>query len=344
MKTIVVAEKGTLKTTLMAEALQEYSPNSEKAKKGNGDLLPSLDQAKAMVMEDVFKEKMEAAKRREWVEGAAPLVIKLTEEIGELEAVVYDGGILSIGGKKKLNGLKAKREEIINAGDEEVRKHLCFAMTMAEIRSAVPTVENVKRFLALVMDEFKRWRLATAEEVAIGCNKKSWPEGTLFFHGKTYFSVFPSEKMTPAQRAMAVTLAKFIKQVKDVKKKTQETEQDKMAELIKAGGENLLKFQQGEPGAYVLVFYGDKWSHGDGVGVINLRQKEMPDKAAILIVEVVDGAGTLAWLGQHKGKYIPFSWFRKREVSDNASNKEFAERFIKMLGAGFMAYKARTNQ
>lgn len=338
MSAVAEITKGNLKVlknASMGEQLKGF------VVKDNDNALPNLDAIQSVVSaKDVEKKKAEAAKRGEWVKKAAEIVRNLSEKIAALESIVGDGGILSASDRKELEDIKKKREEILLAGDEEVRKQLEFAMFHLDIRYVAPTALNAKSFLDYLVGKLKRWRLATAEEISACSREKKWPEGTLFFSGKVYFA----EAMTPANRALAITMAKFLKAVREAEKKISAEDEQKMAEIAKSGDQNTERFCSGETGTYVLVFTGAKESQG--VGIIKLRQKKQHDDGSILVIEAFDGAGTLGWLGQNKGRWIPFSWFKSRRIPDHIDGEiyEFAARMVKMLGAALMAYRARQEE
>ena len=306
----------------------------------NGNLLPDLSKIKldAVDEQELKQKEAEAVLRKQWVENAAGMLHKIRATIANLEQIAANG-ILSQSDQAKLAELKKSEQEIIKAGDEELKKHLQFSLFVEEVRTAKPTVENAARFLEKLVS-FGRYLLATEEEVKAVSKDAKWPQGTLFFHGKIYVPVFSAK----SQDAIGIETVRFLKAVKDAEADKEAADMERLKSM---GNKNLDGLGEGALGRYAIYFdnFGtrDKGRLREGVALVEIAKQSAPNKKDTFIaIKVLDGAGSCRWLKEYAGHYINFSWFMK-EIKDgvNGELREFAEKLIKMLRAGMMAHKSR---
>lgn len=324
-----------MKTTVMADAFKKAK--EKKGNDGNGSL-PDLTQIQVQELteEEIIEREKKVQDRKQWAEGAAQKLTSIRERIAQLKRLAMHG-VLTQEDKNEIAYLTELKTKILSAGDEELQKHVQFAEFLEEIRNAVPHKELAKKFLNQVVAE-GRYRFATEEEINQIRHDKKWPQGTIFFEGKIYLSVFPEEEKSAGQRAIESELGKYIKEVKKMLAKERKSKTD---EIKNISVKNLTLFKQRETGLYRLEFQeredenGRKWKAG--MGLIEIQNHG--DKSFLVIV-VKKGCGSLSWLNEYTEKWIPFSWFVKNQIPDSALEeiRELGKRIIKTIRAALAAY------
>lgn len=326
-------------STIMAEALKKAE--EKKKNGGNGSSLPDLTQinVQELTPEEIAEHEKKVQERKQWAESAAQKLSEIHEKIAQLKRLELHG-VLTPEDKGEIAYLEELKSKLLHAGDEELQKHLNFALFIEEIRNAVPHRELVKKFLNRVIAE-GRYRIADKDEANQIRHNKEWPQGTIFFGGKVHLPAFSEEEKSAGQRALESELGKYIREVNKILVKERKS---KIDEIKSIAVKNLALFKQGECGLYHLEFQeredktGRKWRAG--IGLIELRNNSNGDKTFLAIM-VKKGTGSLEWFNRYTEKWVPFSWYKRNEIPDTAPDPEFAERFIKTIRAALAAYYSR---
>lgn len=324
------------KMSTIADALKKAT--KEKKKNGNGSSLPDLTQIQieGLKPEEIAEKEKEAQERRQWAENAAQKLIEIREKIRQLKKLAVHG-VIKEEDKKEISQLQQLENRILSAGDKELQKHIIFAEFLCEIREAGPNVETAKSFVERVVTE-GRYRITNQEEVKQMRQEKKAPSGAIFFLGNVYLPVFADEEKSPGQKALESELVRYVREVNAVLARERKS---RINEIKNIPAKELVLFKQGEPGFYRLVFQeredesGKRWKAG--IGLIELQDLGNDDKP-FLVIMVKKGIGSLEWFNRYIGKWIPYFWYKKREVPETAPDPEFAEKIIKTIRAAFAAH------
>ncbi|MEW5907806.1 MAG: hypothetical protein AB1643_01305 [Patescibacteria group bacterium] len=319
----------------------EAFKKAEEAKKRKNDNLLSLDEIviEKMTTEQIAEKEKQVQERRRYAEIAAQKAIAIQREINVLRQIALHG-VLSDDDKKKMTDLEKLKERLLQSGDEELKKHMKFSLFIQEIRSAPKEVGLAKDFLKRCVD-CGRYRIADQGEIKENQATKKWPAGTLFFNRIVYIPILVEEEKTPAQRALEAELRKYLNEVRKIE---DEKNRNEIGVIRKKGRPDLSLFKAGEHGTYSIYFpervdeSGRKWF--EGAGLLSLCPIKMYNEKAITGIKILTGAGSLQWMQEFAGKWIPFSWFTKNQIPETIPGElaELAEKFIKMLRAGLAAY------
>jgi len=321
----------------MAEAIKKAQ--EKKKNDGNGSIPLNLDEIQVEVLtdEELEQKTQKVQERRQYAEAAAQKIATIQREINKLKRLALHG-VLSDEDNKKLANFEKTKKKILEAGDEELRKHLNFALFIEEIREAGQEKNIAKIFLERVVNE-GRYRLATKEETNQIRHDKKWPQGTIFFGGKVHLPAFSEEEKSAGQRALESELTRYLREVRKSEIKKEKSEMNQIKESANRG---LSLIKQGEKGRYTLLFFertdenGKRWKAG--AGLIEVKEQSLNNEKTILVVEALKGTGSLKWLNQYTGKWIPFSWYKRYEIPETAPDPEFAEKFIKTIRAALAAH------
>jgi len=305
-------------------------------------VLPDLDAIQVAVVsdDDIEEQIKEARGRSAYAQKAAQKIIMIRARQLQINLVKERGGMLTSSDVAELKKLKAEEEKILGAGDEELQKSLRFALFIEEIRSGVASAENALAFLARAV-EIGRFREPTdAEKQAFRVADNKYPSGTLFYAKKAYLSVHTGAP----QRALEAELRKFIGAVK---KNDGKAEQAEIDHILQSGEADLGNMRKGIVGTYVLNL-----PHREvkgkvfraGAALVAVEQKKIGKGGEMTIIKIGKGAGTLAWMNEHKGTWISLSSFR-RDASDKNLAGEllvFSDKFIRVLSAAVVAGRRAT--
>lgn len=322
--------------TVMSDAFKKAE--EKKKNDGNGSIPLNLDEIQVEVLtdEELEQKTQRVQERRQYAEAAAQKIATIQREINKLKRLALHGVLLDED-NKKLENLEKTKKKILESGDEELRKHLNFALFIEEIREAEQEKNIAKIFLERVVAE-GRYRLATEEETNQIRHDKKWPQGTVFFGGKVYLPAFSEEEKSSGQRAIESELGKYIREVNKMLVKERKSKTDEIKSITV---KNLALFKQGEAGLYRLEFQeredetGRKWRAG--IGLIELRNNSNGDKS-FLVIMVKKGTGSLEWFNKYTEKWIPYSWYKRDEIPETAPDPEFAEKLIKTIRAALAAH------
>lgn len=336
----------------MGTVIEEALKKAQKEKKGkgngsNGNGLLDLRQfnVQEKTPEQIETEAEEAKKKDEWCRNAAPMLLQIRRRINEIRHVAFHGP-LSQDLTKEFADLQKKERVLKEAsGDSALASHLDFSVLLEQIRTAPQTPEDAELLLKEVVQR-GRYSLLSKEEAER--KRKEWgnnvPTGVQFFAGRGYVPFQPAEAETKSKGQMALesVLGQYLNAVRKHKAIQIKAEVEK----IKAeGGIALPLFKQGELGKYVLCFSkrtdegGHHWH--EGAGLVSLKKEKQKDGREITAIYVLDGAGSLKWLGQYKNRWIPFGWY-KNGIPNHTDGEfcEFAERLLKTIRAAMAAYYA----
>ncbi|MFA4890381.1 MAG: hypothetical protein WC587_01980 [Candidatus Paceibacterota bacterium] len=326
----------------------------KKKENGNGNSkngeLPDLSQfnVQEKTPEQITAEAEEAKRKDEWCRNAAPMLLAIRKRINDINLVAHFGP-LSPPLSSEFNELKEKEAKLLSAGgDETLADHLSFSVFLEEIRTTSPSYEMMAEFLARAV-ALGRYTLLPEKEAEE--KKKEWretgkpPVGSVFFKWRVYLPFQPAEGEVKSKGQMALesVLARFFR---DTEKGETARRKSEIEKIRLDGGADLSLLKNGNPGKYVLDFSkrtddaGKTWQ--EGAGLVTVYEEQM-GKDKIKAIKVLAGAGSLQWLNQHKGTWIPYSWYKKG-VSENAPEHiaDFAERFVKTIRAAIAAYHAKS--
>lgn len=340
--------------SVIAEALKKAEEDArKKGNGGNGGGLLDLSQFKVQkkTPEQIAAEAEEAKRKDEWCRNAAPILLQIRRRINEIKRVAFHGP-LSQELAKELVQLQEKERVLREAsGDPALARHLDFSVFLEQIHTAPHTPEDAELLLKEVVQR-GRYSLLPKEEAE--AKKKEWkqtgkvPLGVQFFAGKVYVPLHLAESETKSKGQMA--LESVLGQYLNTVRKSRAAQIKAEIKKIKAeGGLALPLLRQEEHGKYVLHFSqrtdesGRQWY--EGAGLIYLGKEKQKDGREITAIYVLDGAGSLKWLGQYKNRWVPFQWYKK-EVPGHIDSelREFAERLFKTIRAAVAAYYAQDAQ
>jgi len=301
--------------------------------------LPDLDAIQVAVVsdDDIANQIEEARGRSAYAQKAAQKIIMIRARVTQINLVKERGGMLTSGDVAELKKLAAEEEKILGAGDEELQKSLRFALFIEEIRSGVASAENALAFLARAV-EIGRFREPTdAEKQAFRAADNKYPSGTLFYAKKAYLSVYTGGP----QRALEAELRKFIGAVK---KNDGKAERAEIEFILQNGEAELGDMRRGIVGVYALNLP-HRETNGKvfraGAALVSLEKKKIGKGGEMPIVKIVRGAGTLAWMNEHKGRWISLSSYCRYTSDKNLEGEllEFSNKFIRTLEAAVTALR-----
>ena len=256
----------------------------------------------------------EAQERKEWAENAGAKLAQIQEEIRKLEG--DQNTRFSPTGQQLLAHYKDAEQRLLTAGDESLRQHMEFSKLLNEVRSTDPTHLGEVGEIIFRVCQMGRYKIASEQEVEAGRKEGKWPAGTIFFEKKVYLSFF-AEKSS-GQRALEAELRKLVDAVKF----------SKAASIKTRGNSDLSGLVSGKTGYYYLFSpkrteEDRKFSEGHALVEVKDINKGKTDKKPYGVVEVRDACGSLGWMAEDRGRWIPFLWVeRGRVITSNEKRLE----------------------
>lgn len=332
----------------LGDALKNAKP-MKKSNNNGSDTLPDLGDFEVAPLsdEEIAEKSKKAQERAQWALGAAAKLQQIREEIAKLVAIEKQGGVLVSDDMRKLAWLRAKEQELMRAGDEDLQGHVAFATFLEEIRRASRTVENCKKYAEILV---KRgyYRLAGKAEFADYRNrmkrgeKDVLPIGARVIDGVLYLPAFTAEDKSAGQRAVE---AEFVRLVREAYKDLVKAAKSHECEVESAGGNpDLSALNRGDVGIYIFKNSTDKNKHNRGTLRVEIYEREREKgKDPIRSLRII-GAGGLRFqnladvvntifvsFGFFKvGQVLPFSFLRGGEFPDGplADKADFFESIL----------------
>lgn len=314
---------------------------AEKIKKslnGNGGARQTVVSTGIYVPEQEMRLKDEAAARAAQAKENGRLIAGSRRGLRQL-LDIQSAGILTVEQEKGLKMLRIVEKVVLQGCDEVLQRYSLISAFTEEVKA----VKRDRGALAGFFDQAVRngwYRLAMDDEKSDMQGKGSWPEGTVkAFNGDVFLlnPVMTKEFSLEMEEALKVA-------VLETRTAEKEAEEKAMKRFLAEGNHDLSKLDGGAPGVYVLRFYPDGKKHKEGVGVVSVEEQKF-DNGLFWVIRAVNGAGSLAWLCDHKDEWIPFKWFKcglpKNAKSDVA---EFSDRFCRTLFAAVRIYKTRSRK
>ncbi|MBI5306475.1 hypothetical protein HZB04_02740 [Candidatus Wolfebacteria bacterium] len=327
-------------------AIGEAFKNAKPLKKnGNGNGNGSLEVGKllgfevSVLSEDELRVKgEETQKRKESAQALAQKIAKAKEELRKIEGIVdWDQHPVLVEQHQKLHNFLAETDR---AGDKAFQGSLKVAALINEIAAANPIGQvEVEGWLRKVAN-IGRGRFISRPE------RPEWiPQGSVVFkkfcliHIKS--EIHPNDVASPADRKIFYELKEFVRRY--FKSLGKESEK-KIQSLRKKGNKNLQDLKDKKPGFYQIYFPSRKDEKGkfwkEGIGLVELVNinKTKP----FWVIKAVDGTGSLHWLDDYRGTWVPIvAIFTGRVIKEKTLPEvfEFSERFARALHAALKNFE-----
>lgn len=291
---------------VMAKAVNAKAESSAKnAHEHVNGSLPDIVEVEPLSEEEIACAAEEAKKKKEWVEQAGAMLLKLKEERDSIQSI--DGWDLLPKLVSRVNKLTSMIEELESAGDENIHRHLEFSEFLNFIREVKTEHQMdyvVKRLVSesVNTDGATRYRAVSKDEVHRRRSSGTYPKFAFFWKGSCYFPYEPAsdEMKSDGQKAVEYEVMKAIlrlslKKKKGIMKKTE-------ALRSMDASSDLSGMLKGVVGLYLIeaepIRDNDNKKkivrHG-GVAVVRLCDNKR--------IEPVDGAGCFHWLSGEDGKW-----------------------------------------
>ena len=280
--------------------------------------------------------RQQALERRAYAEKAGALIIKIRTRLRQLK-LATQVGLLSLDEEAELGDLSSKENAILQSCDEALRKYVGLRVLIEEIYSSKRDRVFINGLLGQIVKN-GWYRIATAEEKITGWHKGKWPEGTILGFNQAVYFLNPVLSKSFADELSAA----FDKAIKGTVAAEEEHERKEIVRLKTAGDPDLFKLKSGVAGDYVIVFPGGNRIK-EGAGIVSMCQREITiGEKPVWSIVIVDGAGSLAWLRENKGQFIPYVWTIKGIPEKVSGDKKMlAEELIGAINSSVKFQRGR---
>lgn len=266
------------------------------------------------------------------------------EQIRSIPDWDLDSGLV-----EEAEGLEAQLGNLKEMGGEEMRQSKEVCRLIEGIAQAKPIDPSGVMFWINEVVRVGRGRILSANEVE-KCNSVSgkWPDDAVVFDKKVCLVHMPSKiyvgGVSPTDKKIFYELKQLVSRY------YREATKLKFEKISFIGNPDLSGLMNGKPGIYRIYFASRKDQrtgrlYQEGVGVIELADANTkPGANPFLVVKALDGAGSLWWLTENSGSWVPLAAIRSGKVLKEKTPPDvlaFAEKFVKMLT---VAVKYRDHQ
>lgn len=240
---------------------------------------------------------------------------------------------------EEIEGLEAQLGNLRAMGGEDIRQSKEVCRLIEGITQAKPIDPSVVMFWINEVVRVGRGRILSANEVE-KCNSASgkWPNDALVFDKKVCLVHMPSKiyvgGVSPTDKKIFYELRQLVLRYYSG------TTRLKFEKMSSIGNPDLSGLMNGKLGIYRIYFASRKDQrtgrlYQEGMGVIELVDANTRNGAGpFLIVKALDGAGSLWWLTEHSGSWVPLAAIRSGKVLKEKTPPDiviFAEKFVKMM-------------
>lgn len=318
----------------------------ERAMKESNDIADLLSfSVPEMTPEQLEVEKRKAEERKANTQALADKIVKAKAELEKIEAIPdwdMNPGLVS-----QHDEMLAFLDKVGMAGDEAFKASLAVSALINRIKAINPQSDaEVEAELRNVANK-GRGELMSAKEVEEEMKiAEKLPEGAIKFksvcllHKKS--KIHPDKIASPADQTIFRELRNMISRY------SKSADSKKKEDLKKGGNHNLADLKAKKSGLYRIHFpeikeekKGKTIHWEEGVALIECKNNGKVDQP-YYVIKVVDGAGSLRWLADHKGQWVPWAALltgRVVEEKTPAEYLEFAKRFAKALNKALYLFE-----
>ncbi|PIP04174.1 MAG: hypothetical protein CO061_00555 [Candidatus Yonathbacteria bacterium CG_4_9_14_0_2_um_filter_47_74] len=180
--------------------------------------LPVIGEESMLSSEEIAAEAAEVHKRREWAEGAGAFLEKAQARL----AAIYGIADWSLSRKlgEEVGAILSKMDEIAQAGDENLRRHVEYARLLSAVRAITSDEAGVARFAREIVPTLLasgRYTIASRDDVQRykSGHRGALPSGAFWLSRKTYFPYQPKEgeEKSAAQYALETEVRKALRRL-----------------------------------------------------------------------------------------------------------------------------------
>lgn len=250
---------------------------------------------------------------------------------------------------EEVEGLKAQLGNLEAMGGEDMRQSKEVCRLIEGITQAKPIDSSGVMFWINEVVRVGRGRILSANEIE-KCNSASgkWPNDAVVFDKKVCLVHMPSKiyvgGVSPTDKKIFYELRQLVLRYYSG------TTRLKFEKINSIGNPDLSGLMNGRPGIYRIYFSSRKDQrtgrlYQEGMGVVELVDANTRSGAGpFLIVKALDGAGSLWWLTENSGSWVPLVAIKSGKLLKEKMPPDilvFAEKFVKMMT---VAVKYRDHQ
>lgn len=303
-----------------------------------------------MTSQDLEAERKKAEERKVNAQTLADKIAKARVEVKKIEAIPdWDMNPDLVYRHQKLSVFLGKTE---TAGDEAFRSSLAVSGLINRIKTANPANDAEVEAELRNVAASGRGELISCKDPMPFTDIKKLPAGAIRFknlcllHKKS--KIHPDKIASPADQSIFKELRWLVGRYLKTAKK------DRIEYLKKKGDPNLADLKNKKQGIYRIHFpelkfkneSGDLVRWEEGTAIVELKNNGSKNRI-FLVIGVVDGAGSLRWLADHKGEWVPWAAFLTGRVVEEKTPAEylaFAKRFAKALNKALFIFMFKKGQ